>query len=122
MQNSETRYRALFEYAPDGIVIADSQSYYLDANASICSMLGYSRDELIGLHAADIVLPAEVKHIDTALTALHLQADYHREWQFKRKDGTVFPAEVIATNMPDGTLMGMIRNVTERKQTQDALA
>jgi PAS domain-containing protein len=37
---AEARYRALFEYAPDGILIADSQSYYLDANPSICIMLG----------------------------------------------------------------------------------
>ena len=36
LQQSEARYRALFEHAPDGIVIADSQSTYLDANASIC--------------------------------------------------------------------------------------
>ena len=33
LQRSEARYRALFEYAPDGILIADRNSYYLDANA-----------------------------------------------------------------------------------------
>ena len=121
VQQSETRYRTLFEYAPDGIVIADAQSYYLDANTSICRMLGYTRQELIGLHAADIVVPTEVPHIDTALSEIQTRADYHREWLFRRKDGTVFPAEVIATTMPDGTLMGMIRDVTERKQAEDAL-
>src|SRR5580692_9237441 len=52
----EARHRALFEYAPDGIVIADPESYYLDANSSMCRMLGYTRDELVGLHASDIVV------------------------------------------------------------------
>ena len=52
----EARHRALFEYAPDGIVIADLESYYLDANSSMCRMLGYTRDELVGLHASDIVV------------------------------------------------------------------
>ncbi len=33
---SEGRYRTLFEYAPDGILIADPQSYYLDANDTMC--------------------------------------------------------------------------------------
>ena len=56
LRASEARYRTLFEYAPDGIVIADRESHYIDANASICRMLGYSRDELIGLHASDIVV------------------------------------------------------------------
>jgi len=40
-------------------------------------------------------------------------SDYQREWQFRRKDGTGFPAEVIATKMPDGNLLGMIRDITE---------
>ena len=119
--NSEARYRTLFEYAPDGIVIADANSNYLDANASACRMLGYPREELIGLHASDIVIPSEVPHIETALGEIKAGPDYHREWQFRRKDGSVFPAEVIATQMPDGNLMGMIRDVTERKRAEATL-
>jgi len=120
-QMSEARYRALFEYAPDGIVIADRESYYLDANPSLCRMLGYSLDEFIGLHASDIVVPAEVAHIDSALRAITATSDYHREWQFRRKDGSIFSADVIATTLPDGNLMAMIRDVTERNQAIDAL-
>jgi PAS domain S-box-containing protein len=117
---SEARYRTLFERAPDGIVIADGDSVYLDANASICRMLGYTRDELIGKHAADIVVPAEVEHIDPALGAIKSGSAYHREWRFRRKNGTTFPAEVIATTMPDGHLMGMIRDTTDRQAAETA--
>jgi PAS domain S-box-containing protein len=120
-QSSEARYQTLFENAPDGIVIADSKSYYVDANASICRMLGYTRDELIGLHASDIVVQSEIRHIAPALDKIKTKSDYHREWQFRRKDGSVFPAEVIATMMPDGNLLGMIRDITERKRTDQAL-
>jgi PAS domain S-box-containing protein len=115
---SEARYRALFEYAPDGIVIADANSVYLDVNTSICRMLGYTRQEMIGLHAADIVVAEEIQHIETALNVIKAKADYHREWRFRRKDGSTFVAEVIATLMPDGNLLGMIRDVTERKRTE----
>ncbi len=115
---SEERYRTLFENAPDGIVIADSQSHYLDGNASICRMLGYTREEFIGLHASNIVVPEEVKNIAPALISIKAKSDYHKEWQFRRKDGSTFPAEVIATLMPDGNLMGMIRDITERKRTE----
>ena len=66
-RQSEGRYRTLFEYAPDGIVIADRESFYIDANAGMCRMLGYTRSEFIGLHATDIVIPAEVPHIGPAL-------------------------------------------------------
>jgi two-component system cell cycle sensor histidine kinase/response regulator CckA len=120
-QASETLYRTLFEYAPDGIVIADTDSYYIDANASICRMLGYTHEELIGLHASDIVTPTELEHIEPALNTIKTSSDYHREWQFRRKDGSVFLAEVIATAMPDGNLLGMIRDITERKKVEAEL-
>jgi two-component system cell cycle sensor histidine kinase/response regulator CckA len=120
-QASDERYATLFAYAPDGILIADRESRYLDANPSMCRMLGYSRDELIGLHASDIVAPAETPHIAPALVLIAESAEYHREWQFRRKDGSTFPAEVIATAMPNGNLLAMIRNVTERNQSDMVL-
>ncbi|MES2950512.1 MAG: EAL domain-containing protein [Pseudomonadota bacterium] len=121
VQQSEARYHTLYQYAPDGIVIADAQSNYLNANTSMCRMLGYTLEELVGLNASDIVVPEEFPHIAIALSEIHAHADYYREWKFRRKDGSIFSAEVIATTMPDGTLMGMIRDVTERKRTEDAL-
>ena len=116
--DSERRYRVLFEYAPDGIVIADQKSRYIDANESMCRMLGYKRDELIGLHASDIVVQSEIQHIEPALDVIKAKSEYHREWMFRRKDGSAFEAEVIATMMPDGNLLGMIRDITERKQIE----
>jgi PAS domain S-box-containing protein len=119
---NEARYRTLFEHAPDGILIADPGSRYLDANASMCRMLGYTRDELIGLHASDIVSQKEIQHIEPALSVIKARSAYHREWQFRRKDGSVFEAEVIATAMPDGNLLGMVRDITERKRAEEAAA
>ncbi|WP_413436955.1 PAS domain S-box protein [Sulfuriferula sp. GW1] len=115
LQESEARYRLLFEYAPSGIVIANPESYYLDANESMCRMLGYTRDELIGLRASDIVFQAEIQHIEPALQAIKTENHYLREWRLRRKDGSTFAAEVTATTMPDGNLLGIIRDITERK-------
>jgi len=114
----EERYRALFDYAPDGLVITDSRSCYIDANPSICRMLGYTRNELIGLHARDIVAPPEIEHIEPALGAIEARSDHKQEWQLRRKDGSLFGAEVIVAKMPDGNLMAMIRDITERKRTE----
>jgi PAS domain S-box-containing protein len=122
LRASQERYRALFEYAPDGILIADPGSYYLDANVSACRMLGYSRDELVALHARDIVAQEETQHISAALNAIDDNSGYRREWKFRRKDGSFFQAEVIATKMPEGNLLAMIRDLTQEKRTQMALA
>ncbi|HSM99397.1 MAG TPA: PAS domain S-box protein [Rudaea sp.] len=118
---SEERYRRLFDCAPDGIVLADHDSVYLEANPSICRMLGYSRDELVGRHARDIVVPTELEHVDPAIREIASGSDYHREWIFRRKDGSTFTADVIGALMPDGTIMGMIRDITDRKRAELAL-
>lgn len=116
--DTESRYRTLFDYSPDGIVIADAESYYLDANESICRMLGYTLDELIGMHASDIVDPDEIPNIGKALGVIRSQSAYERKWKFRRKDGSSFAGEVIATQMPDGNLLAVIRDVSERERSQ----
>ena len=119
---SEERYRTLFENAPDGILIADADSTHLDANASMCRMLGYSREELVGMHAADIQAPFEADQAEPALMMPDAAIHYPREWRFRRKDGTFFSGEVIATSMPGGDVVGMIRDITERKEAARALS
>jgi PAS domain S-box-containing protein len=121
LRGSEERYRALFDEAPDGIVITDSGSHYLDANASVCRMLGYSREDLIGLPVSAVVVPEEVEHIARALAAIGTKAEYRRDWRLRRRDGSVFEAEVIASVLPDGNVMAMIRDVTARNGTEEAL-
>lgn len=121
LRKSEARYRTLFEHAPDGIVISDRESFYIDANQSMCRMLGLTRDEMIGSQASDFVIPSELPYIEPALHAIKTQASYHREWRLRRKDGLVIDAEVLATEMPDGNLLGMIRDITLRKQSESAL-
>ena len=120
-QESESRYRTLFERAPDGIVIANGHGYYIDANNAACVMLGYSREEMRHLRATDIVAPAEHEHIASAREAIGVVSDYHREWTFTRKDGSTFPADVVSTQMPNGNPMGMIRDITDRRATEAAL-
>lgn len=118
---SDGRYRALFEYAPLGILIADSQSYYMDANARMCEMLGWPREELIGLHASDIVVEDETRRIDKALDMIHSGQLYQSEWKFRRKDGSLLDVDVCTTTTPDGNLLGIIRDITERKEAERKL-
>ena len=115
---SEERYRALFDSAADGIIVSDEEGNYVDANPSLCRMLGYSRAELLRFTAADILVASELPLLKAAREAMSTQATYHREWHFRRKDGTVFAADVITTRMPNGHRLGIIRDVTERNRLE----
>jgi len=118
---NEEKYRELFENAPDGILIADTKSFYLDANKNMCNMLGYSKEEIVGLHATDIVAPTDYKYIDPALSEIQNKKEHEREWIFKRKNGTTFIADVMVRPMSDGNLMAIIRDITAKKKTEEAL-
>jgi two-component system cell cycle sensor histidine kinase/response regulator CckA len=115
-RSTEERYRALFDQVPDGILIRGPDGAYVDVNLSLCRMLGYTRDELIGLKADDILAPGEVPDIAAALRAIDAEFEFHRERKFRRKDGSTFPADVVAANMPDGNILGIVRDITARKR------
>jgi two-component system, cell cycle sensor histidine kinase and response regulator CckA len=121
VRTSQIRYRSLFEYAADGILIADQRGCYLDANPAMCRMLGYSHEQLVGLQSADIVMPSEVAHIAPALAAIAVMPDYSREWEFRRRDGSSFCADVMAAEMPDGNLMAFVRDNTARNSASHAV-
>lgn len=118
---SDIRYRALFDYSPDGIIIADPAGIYLDVNRALCRMLGYRPDEMIGLTAADIVVSDQTPRIADALKTIRSDSEYKQEWQFRRRDGSQFPAEVIATFIPDGNILAVVRDISERRSAQDSL-
>ena len=115
---AEERYRTLFDYAPDGILIVSPANIYIDANVSICEMLGYARDELIGLSVQDIVAEKDLQRIDPALSVIRAQTDHHREWDFRRKDGSLLQVDAFSTLMPDGNVLAMIRDITDRKKNE----
>ena len=57
LQESEVRYRRLFETARDGVLLLDSKTGAItDANPFMCELLGYSHDELIGKELWEIGL------------------------------------------------------------------
>jgi PAS domain S-box-containing protein len=121
LRESEGRYRNLFESAPDGILVADSEGRYIDANPTALGMLGYPREELIGMTSADILAPKEAARVDAALAEINQGVEHRHEWQFRRKDGSKFDADVLATVMTDGRILALIRDASERRRMEDQL-
>ena len=115
---SEGRYSALFEYSNIGMVIADQESFLIDANPCTSKLLGYTRQEMIGVHASKFVSQTEIQHIEPALNHRKTKRGDNRAWQFRRKDGSVFEADVTATELPDGNLLWIIRDLTDQRRTE----
>jgi len=121
LRESEERCRALFEQASDGIFIADLQGNYLDVNTSGCRMLGYSREEISQLNIRDLIPAEDQATALLRLDELHAGNTIISECQLRRKDGTLIPVEISAKMLADGRLQEIVRDITERKQAEEAL-
>jgi PAS domain S-box-containing protein len=122
LRESEARYRALVEQAPDGIFIADVQGRYTDVNPAGCRMLGYTRDELLGKTKADLLAPEDVPRLSANRELLRTSGNsVVTEWMLRRKDGGFLPVEVNAKILSDGRWQSFVRDISERKRGETAL-
>jgi PAS domain S-box-containing protein/diguanylate cyclase (GGDEF)-like protein len=123
IQESETKYRALFNKSADGILIADIETkMFQDANPTLCRMLGYNVDELRTLGVLYIHPKDVIQSIVAEFEALARGDKTHAiDIPCFRKDGSVVYVDISATVMDvDGRpcSVGLFRDITERKQAE----
>ena len=121
LRESEERFRLLVEQAVDGIFLGDAAGCYVDVNSAGCKMLGYTRDELLSLTFADVLAPEEVSRLPLAAGKLAEGQVTCSEWRFRRKDRSEIIGEVVGRQLPDGRLLGILRDITGRKQAEEAI-
>jgi PAS domain S-box-containing protein len=121
LRKSEANYRSLLEQASDGIAVIDRQGRYLDVNSRMCDMMGYSRDEFLNLTIKDVVASEDQAATPLRLPELLAGKTVVNERFMQRKDGSTFPMEISAKMIPDGRLCGIHRDISERKQVEEAL-
>ncbi|MEW6404983.1 MAG: PAS domain S-box protein, partial [Chloroflexota bacterium] len=123
---NERTLQAIFQSANDGILVAEAESgRFILGNQAICRMLGYSEEETLRLSVADIH-PAEALEPVRSLFDKQVRGEITlaENIPVKRKDGTVFPADVNSAVFElEGRrhLVGIFRDITERKRAEKAL-
>jgi diguanylate cyclase (GGDEF)-like protein/PAS domain S-box-containing protein len=119
LRKSEQRFKNLFEQAGDSIIISDRAMQIRDANERACKELGYTEKELLQLSIRD--LDSGFSYPPSILDTL--RAGQTRLFRLikKRKNGTIFPAEVrISRFEEDGEefFQSIIRDLTEREEIE----
>lgn len=121
LRDSERKYRELLDQASDGIFVSDAAGHYLEVNAAATRMTGYSRAELLDMNLRDLIEPDELSRDPPHLDELHSGWAMVRQRNLRRKDGSVFPAEISAKVLANGWLQGIARDITERRRIEAAL-
>jgi PAS domain S-box-containing protein len=125
LQKSEEQFRTVFEKGQHGMVMVDEKFRFITVNPMFCTMLGYSKEELLTMSFTDITHP---DHVSSDIFYLHqLSAgeipEYTTEKRYIRKNGEEFWASVVASAVRDREgrflyYIALITDITEQKITE----
>lgn len=124
----EERLRLLSEAvdeAPDGVQIVDLDGRIVFSNKSVEAIYGFSPDEFKGKHVDEMNVDPELAS-SVILPAIRETGRWVGEIMVKHKDGYAFPIWLNASMVKDSkgqpiAIVGIIRDITERKRMEDAL-
>ncbi len=124
---TRTMFQDLFAMGPDALLMTDSQGTIRDLNRRTESLFGWSRDELLG-HPVELLVPPTLrqKHVglrqeSTSKPDVRTMASDRARVQGLRKNGTVFPAEVLLASLSstgDRLVVASIRDLTDRVEAE----
>lgn len=112
-------FLSIMDQASDGIFISDSQGNYIEVNPAGCGLLGYTREEILQRSIRDLVVadPADPLRFDELRSGKTLLT----ERRLRRKDGGTVLVEISGKMLEDGRLLGIVRDITARKQEEEKL-
>ncbi len=125
---AEGLFQGLFNAAPIGIAIEDLEGRPMFANPALCSMLGFTEEELCGKHCVEFSPPEDAKKDWALFEQLRRGSidNYHLDKRFFRKDGSLIWGRLSISLMNDQAgspprVVAMVEDITEKKATEDKL-
>jgi PAS domain S-box-containing protein len=125
LREREEQYRGVFAATTDGLSITDLDSGALiDVNPAFCAMHGRERDEMLGMHPTDFIHPDDHHLFREFLETVRAGGQFRTRARDFRRDGSVFPVEVLGTPFQHGgrlSVLAVVRDVTEQVEAMRLL-
>ena len=125
LRANEKQYRGYFDAALIGLAITSPEKEWIDVNNHLCSILGYSLDELREMTWVELTHPDDIEVDIAQINRLSVGeiSEYSLEKRFIRKDGAVIHAflAVKTRHAADGTVqdfVALVQDITERKNAE----
>lgn len=122
---AERHFKAILDSVGDGVVIADNSGTITDVNRMMQEIFDLSRSEMVGRPLHSLIGEVNLPVLNDRFHEEHLQViDSAGEHMGKRGDGSLFPIE-LALGRLEGEgpplFIGVVRDVTERRKSQESL-
>ncbi len=121
----EEKYRTLFEHASDAIIVADPEGNFLGFNRKAEDLLGYGKEELVGMKVTDIHPREELETVTLHFSGVAAgRIGFLYDTMVLRKDGTVVPVDITGCPVEykgKVLIQGIFHNIAERKTMEQAL-
>jgi PAS domain S-box-containing protein len=114
-------YVSLFQQAADAMFVADPQGRLIAVNPRSCDILGFAAEEMTGRPFLDFTDPEDLRKNPLHLSELRSGKSVITERRLRCKDGRLIPVELTTRMLPDGHLLGVGRDLTERKRAEETL-
>lgn len=124
LDRSNKKFEATFNHTPVGIAHHHNDETWIDANQTLCTMLGYSRDEIMKIKFEDAIHSDDLdkgRNLDLKLLNGEL-SHYEIEKRYIRKDGSGFPAllrKSAVFNNGDSSvryLISVVEDISKQKE------
>ena len=116
MAEANAKFRSVIDHAADAIVLVRPDSRLTYANREACKLLNYAPEEIPALTFPDIAEDG-LTDFDELVAKDHVRT----ECVVKRKDGNRIHTELNAVKLPDGSLFGALRDITDQKANEAGL-
>lgn len=125
LHDKEVLYRSILQTAIDGFLLADSQGRLMEVNQAYCRMTGYTQEELLTMQISDLDASETVNELERHIQQVIVQGEDRFETRHRGKDGRCIDVDVSVQYRVSGGGAGhfvcFLRDITNRKQTENAL-
>jgi diguanylate cyclase (GGDEF)-like protein/PAS domain S-box-containing protein len=128
LHKSEEKYRTILENIEDGYYEVDLAGNFTFFNDSMCRILGYTKEELMGMNNRQFTDKENAKKLFKTFNEVYRTREPAKEfgWQIIRKDGTKRYIEVSVSLQKNSSgkpigFRGISRDITERRQMEEML-
>ena len=128
LRESEEKYRTILENIEDGYYEVDLNGNFIFFNASMCRILGYPQEEMMGMNNRQFTDKENAKKLFKTFNEIYRTGEPAKgfDWQIIRKDGTKRYIEVSVSLQKNSSgkpigFRGISRDISERKQAEEVL-